>query len=200
MNTRDKKTEILEAASSCFARYGYEKTTLDDIGKIVGLNKASLYYYYKNKENIYTEVIFSEAAAFLEKVFKETEKVSNCKEKILTYISERLRYIRSAVNLNQLSMDSIQKLTPLFTQMYDRIVEKEIAYLSDTLLSCIKNNEIIACDTIRVAKSIITVTESIKNKSCNCIDHDGNSEVAHSAALDEVLFTISLMLDGLKRK
>ena len=57
MDTSPKKQEILKAASECFARFGYEKTTLDDIGKMVGLNKASLYYYYKNKEDIFAEVV-----------------------------------------------------------------------------------------------------------------------------------------------
>jgi AcrR family transcriptional regulator len=62
----EKKKEILKAASDCFARYGYEKTTLDDIGKMVGLNKASLYYYYKNKEAIFSEVVFEETEALFQ--------------------------------------------------------------------------------------------------------------------------------------
>jgi AcrR family transcriptional regulator len=28
------------AAAGCFAKFGFEKTTLDDIGRAVGLNKA----------------------------------------------------------------------------------------------------------------------------------------------------------------
>ena len=58
---QDKKESILKAANICFSKYGYEKTTMDDIGKLAGLNKASLYYYYKNKESIYCEVVFLEA-------------------------------------------------------------------------------------------------------------------------------------------
>jgi hypothetical protein len=43
------------ASTSCRgidARFGYEKAALDDTGEIVGLNKASLYYYNKSKEDI----------------------------------------------------------------------------------------------------------------------------------------------------
>ncbi|MFX0062900.1 MAG: TetR/AcrR family transcriptional regulator [Candidatus Hermodarchaeota archaeon] len=36
----------MDAASDCFAKYGYRKTTLEDISKIVGVRKASLYYYW----------------------------------------------------------------------------------------------------------------------------------------------------------
>jgi len=42
----DRKREILAAAGKCFVQYGYEKTTLDDIAAIVGINKASFYYSF----------------------------------------------------------------------------------------------------------------------------------------------------------
>ena len=60
MKSDEKRKKIIQAAGDCFARFGYEKTTMDDIGKKVGLNKASLYYYYKDKESIYTEVVYVE--------------------------------------------------------------------------------------------------------------------------------------------
>lgn len=196
METQDKKKAILKAASSCFARYGYEKTTLDDIGKLVGLNKVSLYYYYKNKESIYTEVIYSEANEFLSSVFIEVDKVQGCKEKILTYLTERLKYIKNAINLNQLTIDSTQKIAPLFNVMYSNIMEKEIVHLSGVLLYCIKNEEIIPCETLRVAKSIITVSEAIRSS----IDCHLSSDSAYNEAFNEIKFTVSLILDGLIKK
>jgi ribosome-binding protein aMBF1 (putative translation factor) len=36
-----KEKKILQVAKECFARFGYEKTTLEDIGRMSGLNKAS---------------------------------------------------------------------------------------------------------------------------------------------------------------
>lgn len=198
METPEKKLSILKAASSCFARYGYEKTTLDDIGRLVGLNKASLYYYYKNKESIYTEVIFNEANEYLTTVFDEVRKVEGCKDRVLKYISERLKYIRGAVNLSQLSIDSIQKLAPLFGDMYGKIVEKEVEYLSAVLDCCIKDGEITKCDTSRVAKSIITVFEAILNRVGACSEQ--SSTDISLDALAEVSFIVSLILDGLKNK
>ncbi|MCX7771613.1 MAG: TetR/AcrR family transcriptional regulator, partial [Clostridia bacterium] len=146
----------MKAASSCFSRYGYEKTTMDDIGKMVGLNKASLYYYYKNKESIYTEVIFFEADDFITKVFSEVDKVPGCKDKVTTYLIQRYTYIKRALNLNQLSIDSVQKLVPLFSEMYRKITQKEIVSLSAILQHCIENGEMIPCDTRRIAQTILT--------------------------------------------
>lgn len=196
MQTQDKKKAILKAASSCFARYGYEKTTLDDIGKLVGLNKVSLYYYYKNKESIYTDVIYSEANEFMSSVFIEVDNVQGCKEKIITYLTERLKYIKNAINLNQLTIDSTHKIAPLFNVMYRNIMEKESVYLSGILLSCIKNEEIIPCETLRVAKNIIIVSEAIRSS----IDCHLSSDSAYNEVFNEINFTVSLILDGLIKK
>lgn len=162
------------------------------------MNKASLYCCYKNKESIFAEVIFSEANEFLTGVAKEVDKTPGCKEKILTYLVERLNFIRNAVNLQQLSIDSVQKLVPLFCDIYNRTVDKEIAYLTGILECCMKNGELIACNAGRVAKSIITVTEAIKNRLDNCTSMN-TSESTHTEAVNEVIFTVSLLLDGLKK-
>lgn len=199
MVTPDKKKEILKAASDCFARYGYDKTTLDDIGRLVGLNKASLYYYYKNKESIFSEVIFFEAEEYITAVLKDVEKVEGCNEKILTYLTKRLEYIRSAINLHKLTIESMQNMKPRLDELYEKNMENEIECLSEILKCCIKKGEISNCNVKRVARSIITVTEAIKNKSAQCVDCNFSSEVSYTEVLDEVVFTVSLMMDGLKK-
>ena len=64
--TDEKRHQILNAALNCFARYGFNKTTLDDIATAIGMNKASLYYYYENKEAIFGEVLQEEANRFIQ--------------------------------------------------------------------------------------------------------------------------------------
>lgn len=86
MNTLEKKQEILQAARECFARFGYDKTTLDDIGKMIGRNKASLYYYYKNKETIFAEVIAADVEEYLQGVYANIQAITGCRAKILNYV------------------------------------------------------------------------------------------------------------------
>jgi integrase len=52
-----KKEEIIEAGIKAFAVYGYYKTTLEDIAKMLGMKKNSLYYYFKNKEDLFREIL-----------------------------------------------------------------------------------------------------------------------------------------------
>jgi Transcriptional regulator len=195
MEAQDRKNEIVKAAGACFSRYGYEKTTLDDIGKSVGLNKASLYYYYRSKESIYAEVIFNEAKAFLSGVLAEVGKASGYKEKILSYLVQRFRFIKNAVNLKQLSTDSVRKIAPLINTMYNQLIDKEVDALSEILEKSVAGKEIAVCDTRRVANGILTVAEAVRSR----IDCTLSTEEKYGEILDEVRFTVSLILDGLAK-
>ncbi|MCL4737842.1 MAG: TetR/AcrR family transcriptional regulator [Burkholderiaceae bacterium] len=44
--------KILRTAAELFASQGYESTSLDSIGERMGMHKATLYHYFRNKESI----------------------------------------------------------------------------------------------------------------------------------------------------
>lgn len=48
-----RRREILEAAKTCFLKYGYGKTSLDDIARESGLSRPLLYRKFANKEAIF---------------------------------------------------------------------------------------------------------------------------------------------------
>jgi AcrR family transcriptional regulator len=51
--TDQMKTRILEAAFTCFLQYGYTKTRFTDIVKKAGISRASIYLYFRNKEELF---------------------------------------------------------------------------------------------------------------------------------------------------
>jgi AcrR family transcriptional regulator len=50
------KSEILHAAAQLFFKKGYADVTVENIAKEVGLTSGALYYYFKNKEDIFTSL------------------------------------------------------------------------------------------------------------------------------------------------
>lgn len=47
-----RRVEILKSAASAFRTRGYRATSVDDIAQTLRMTKGSLYYYFKNKEEI----------------------------------------------------------------------------------------------------------------------------------------------------
>ena len=68
---REKRRQLLETAARLFAQKGYEKVSLDEIAARLKLTKASLYYYFKSKDEIFFLIqmdAIEQANAGLEKV------------------------------------------------------------------------------------------------------------------------------------
>ena len=47
-----KRIEILKSAAACFRRRGYHGASVGEIARALHMTKGSLYYYFKNKEEI----------------------------------------------------------------------------------------------------------------------------------------------------
>ncbi len=61
-----RKQEILEGAMTVFLKKGYEKATIADISKELGISQGLCYRYYASKEEIYDAVIETYAAMITE--------------------------------------------------------------------------------------------------------------------------------------
>lgn len=46
------RDQIIEAANDCFARYGFQKTTVSDLAKAIGFSKAYIYRFFESKQAI----------------------------------------------------------------------------------------------------------------------------------------------------
>lgn len=197
MTKEERGEKILKAASDCFARYGYEKTTLEEIGKVVGLNKASLYYYYKNKESIFCDVLFRETDQYMLELHKKLYLSKTIKEKILMYLGERLNYYRLVVNLHNLSVDTVKKVEPVFTEVYNKILMKESTFLTSYILEGIENGEFEKTDAKKVADALLMVATSIRYRALHISYVNMASEADYHQILEEIKYVSALMLKGI---
>jgi TetR/AcrR family transcriptional regulator len=52
-----KKAEILDAATAVFLRYGYRKTSMDDLARAAGLSRQGLYLHFRTKNVLFQAVV-----------------------------------------------------------------------------------------------------------------------------------------------
>lgn len=59
---RDTHAEILRAAADLFAEKGYNGTSLDDVAEAAGVSKGTIFYNYKNKADLFEQLIAGAAS------------------------------------------------------------------------------------------------------------------------------------------
>lgn len=146
------RSKILDAAQEVFNRYGYGKTTMDDIGRELGKGKSSIYYYFSGKEDIFKAVIEKEIMLMKERVIGAVAQQNNPREKLKAYVLERMHGLKSLKNLYNVLrtefvsqrdfVDNVRQLADreeinIVTQILDNGVHEGIFHLEDTLLTSI---------------------------------------------------------------
>ena len=104
------KNLIVKSAMMHFSKYGFHKTTMDEIARHIHKAKGVLYYYFKSKEELFREVLRQE----LDQVKTELTKVISSDEDPLTvlrkYFLTRLKLLSTAVNYHEtLKADFFEK-------------------------------------------------------------------------------------------
>jgi len=196
MKSTKKKLVIIEAAKQCFSTYGYEKTTLDDIGKKLGLNKSSLYYYFKNKEEIFTAVILQEADRIVHELHEEMQFMDYPEDKITHYMGRRLNHYRSVLNLHQLTTESILEIQPDFMTFYEDIRKREIRFLAIELKKMHTNMP--SEEAEKVARIILDACDALKHDEVFYNRKDIQVELDYNKIESKIGYLVKLILNGVR--
>jgi AcrR family transcriptional regulator len=194
------KEKIGLVAMKCFSKYGLDKTTLDDIAKEVGLNKASLYYYYKNKEDIFLEVAIREGQDFLASLQAKTLVKRNTEERVTFYLLERINYYKNILNMNRVSVETLHKMLPRFFELFDSIVREEVKFLAKIIREGVKKKELTNVNPDRLASSLIAMNDALKHHAEHKAILKNQDEIDYSQILLEMKFMLALIFKGLNQK
>jgi AcrR family transcriptional regulator len=165
-STKDK---IKQAALSLFARQGYEGTTMNQIAAQVGINKASIYNHYRNKEALFL-AIYQEVASEYETL---NDRVINYAQTL--DIPERIRYVFEEKILYYYKKPEVQAFwnqitlfTPaaLLQQYWDDILRREERlqiFLEDTFAEGMQRGIMRQDDPEKLVSSFRAMEEGLLN-------------------------------------
>jgi AcrR family transcriptional regulator len=95
---KDIREEIIKAAQDVFAKYGFKKTTMDEIAAASYKAKSSMYHYFKSKEEIFKIIVEREAQALGNHLVEIISRVNSSEEKMRLYILTRMKEIHRLAN------------------------------------------------------------------------------------------------------
>ncbi len=111
-NQEQYKRRIFEAAKTLFARYGFRKTTVDEIAEWAGISKSTMYKVFRTKEEILAELIIWEARAFRRAYMAEIKKLDDPLKKVEMLCRESSEYFNKYPFLGRVMVDEERRFTP----------------------------------------------------------------------------------------
>jgi len=125
----EKRKLILESARRFFFRYGFKKTSMDDIAEDAGVGKGTLYNYFRNKVDLFICLGEQKQREMLEKI---SERVAGC-----DHPDEKL------IRKNLCIIEDIREMIDRYAMSFSVLQE-----LMTTGLNLLDHEEELVCDTM----------------------------------------------------
>lgn len=138
LKTEAKRQAILDIAAEAFRELGFEATSMSEIAARLGGSKATLYSYFKSKEEIFLEVLLASGARHGEVAFHELEESDDIRKGLVDFGVRHLAFITKPEPHEMLRLAIAESSrSDLGSQFYERGLAVVLALLSAYLQTLI---------------------------------------------------------------
>ncbi len=195
-----KEAQIIEAARERFARYGFSKVTMDEIAADVEMGKASLYYYFQTKEDLFRSVIsqeLNELQKNIESILKGSNSASN---KLKSYVEQRMKFFQKLLNLGTLSVHSYFDTKSLFKKTFLDFAEVELNLIQKIIDEGKKSKEFDPELTDDAAVIFLHILQGLRCNVIRWAKHQEIDEKAREKLQQEMGVAADIFIEGIKKR
>ncbi|MEY4504567.1 MAG: hypothetical protein RL154_863 [Pseudomonadota bacterium] len=160
--TEAKRQAILDVATQAFRELGYERTSMSEIRARVGGSKATLYNYFKSKEELFFESIFLSIEDEFEAVHSALdansenirESLYNFGERFLTFLYAPDMFANRKLTITESARTNLGKIA------FERGLSRSHGIIENFLSEAIKLQKLKECDVVVATKHLCALLES----------------------------------------
>lgn len=162
MRKRQNEEKIYEAALKQFAKYGYKKTTLDDIAQKLNMTNANLYSYASSKQALYHDSVAYALTKWQSKVKEAIEGIDDPVERLSVLSDSAVLYLSENKTFCQI-LKRDPEIFPLFPNVdaYEEINELSYDILRDTLTKGVEAGLFIDMDIERSTMILFAIYKAL---------------------------------------
>jgi AcrR family transcriptional regulator len=139
--------EILKAAIRLYQKFGPNGFTMDDLAAATGRSRTSLYYYYKNRDEIYQAVMDKIARDMAAGIRQAVTAVETLREKIYAFCHTKLKTSaewKKVFNAMIASMDADEQSqhAKVMYNWHKKLIHHESMLLNEILAGATRRREI----------------------------------------------------------
>jgi AcrR family transcriptional regulator len=192
MRNKQDETVILDAALRVFSRYGYKKTTLEDIAGELNMTNTAMYAYAASKRDLYEKTVRYVMKRWQGSVQQAVAEKTTAQEKMAVLCESALYYLAKDVEFCAL-LRSDPGIFPMFPTVdpYEEINRDSVRMIERILEFGRETGEFRAVDAPAVGEVLFSIYK-------NFIIHTYiNSEEDYTSRYLPI--TMELILNGIKK-
>ncbi len=191
---QEKLESILDTAKKMFARYGLQKTSMDEMARSARVSKATIYTYLGSKDRVYLEVLRREANEIVEKVSLSVAQQVSPEDKLVAFARAKFRHMREAINILNLDREGIEKLLPSAENIRNQFFEREVDIIRSILMEGVEKGIFHLNDVLLAARAI---GHALRGFELNWLIQESDERIEHY--LDELMNVIFYGLMSAKK-
>jgi AcrR family transcriptional regulator len=139
--------QILRAAIRLYRKFGPAKVTMDEVAHATGRSRTSLYYYYKNREEIFQAVLDTIVDDVIMEIRRDVDNAGTIHEKINALCLAKIKTSdnwRNVFKAMWASMNAEEKTkhTKIMGSLHSKLVYNEGLIIQEILTDSINKKEI----------------------------------------------------------
>lgn len=195
---KPKEAEIIEAARDLFAHYGFSKVTMEEIATKVGMGKASLYYYFPKKEDLFKSVIQKEQDLFVKEIENLIRQNITATKKLEDYVCKRLEYFQQLINLATLNVHSMVDIKSMFKELFKRFEDQELLLLQKIFEEGKDKGEFDKSVTEKTTRIFLHLLQGLRLRIIKSININRTEKVDYDDLREEMLGFFDIFSRGIK--
>ncbi|CAM3603926.1 TetR/AcrR family transcriptional regulator [Smaragdicoccus niigatensis] len=154
---------ILDAALTLFAEVGIKRTTIDDIAREAGVNRATLFRRMGSKDAIVRAALLREAAHVLDSIGQSVDPIEDDRERVIAGFVTTLVSLRTnTILVKALAVDAAETYVAL-TRDAGAIIDYAASFVADRILVAVpqrRDAHLIAAIIARLLHSLVMTPEA----------------------------------------
>jgi len=156
------KEAIVNVARHIFSRFGFKKTTMDEIAIASRKGKSSIYYYFASKEEIFQAVVEKEAEILKQELIKATNETDSPAQKLKMHVLIRMRTLEKLANFYSAIKDDYLGHLDFIEKIRKKYDQEEIQMMESILVEGVENGMFEIDDTSLAAIAIVTALKGME--------------------------------------
>jgi len=161
---KDRTKLIVSTSQKLFAKNGLSNTTMEDIATEADMGTASIYYYFKSKEEIFEAVIEKEGRSLQTTLIAAVSIATGPQEKIKTFFTTRMVEIKKLSNYYRVLHDEYKQNFSIVERARLTYDVFEITLLSNILQEGVDIHQFVVTDVTLTAETIIASLKGLEVK------------------------------------